>query len=46
MEAVLEDTLRYTKERKAFGRPIGGQQNGVSCWPSWPPRPPYGRLGV
>jgi alkylation response protein AidB-like acyl-CoA dehydrogenase len=27
MEAVLEDTLQYTKERKAFGRPIGSQQN-------------------
>src|ERR1700752_935843 len=27
MEAVLEPTLQYTKERKAFGRPIGSQQN-------------------
>src|SRR4029078_10092885 len=27
MEAVLEETLRYTKERKAFGKPIGSQQN-------------------
>jgi alkylation response protein AidB-like acyl-CoA dehydrogenase len=27
MEAVLETTLQYTKERKAFGRPIGSQQN-------------------
>jgi alkylation response protein AidB-like acyl-CoA dehydrogenase len=27
MEAVLEDTLQYAKERKAFGRPIGSQQN-------------------
>jgi alkylation response protein AidB-like acyl-CoA dehydrogenase len=27
MEAVLESTLQYTKERKAFGRPIGSQQN-------------------
>lgn len=27
MEAVLEVTLQYTKERKAFGRPIGSQQN-------------------
>ena len=27
MEAVLEQTLQYTKERKAFGRPIGSQQN-------------------
>ncbi len=27
MEAVLEETLQYTKERKAFGRPIGSQQN-------------------
>ena len=23
----LENTLKYTKERKAFGRPIGSQQN-------------------
>ena len=23
MEAVLEQTLQYTKERKAFGKPIG-----------------------
>ena len=23
MEPVLEETLQYTKERKAFGRPIG-----------------------
>ncbi|MBV9514132.1 MAG: acyl-CoA dehydrogenase family protein [Mycobacteriaceae bacterium] len=27
MEAVLEATLQYTKERKAFGRPIGSFQN-------------------
>ena len=27
MEAVLEDTLQYTKERKAFGKPIGSFQN-------------------
>ena len=27
MEAVLESTLQYTKERKAFGQPIGSQQN-------------------
>lgn len=27
MEAVLDDTLQYTKERKAFGKPIGSQQN-------------------
>ena len=27
MEEVLESTLQYTKERKAFGRPIGSQQN-------------------
>jgi len=27
MEAVLEETLRYTKERKAFGKPIGSFQN-------------------
>jgi alkylation response protein AidB-like acyl-CoA dehydrogenase len=27
METVLELTLQYTKERKAFGRPIGSQQN-------------------
>ncbi|OAN32750.1 acyl-CoA dehydrogenase family protein [Mycolicibacterium iranicum] len=27
MEAVLDVTLQYTKERKAFGRPIGSQQN-------------------
>ena len=27
METVLESTLQYTKERKAFGRPIGSQQN-------------------
>jgi long-chain-acyl-CoA dehydrogenase len=27
MEAVLTDTLQYAKERKAFGRPIGSQQN-------------------
>jgi long-chain-acyl-CoA dehydrogenase len=27
MEAVLENTLQYTKERKAFGRPIGSFQN-------------------
>jgi alkylation response protein AidB-like acyl-CoA dehydrogenase len=27
MEAVLDDTLQYAKERKAFGRPIGSQQN-------------------
>ena len=27
MENVLEETLQYTKERKAFGRPIGSQQN-------------------
>ena len=27
MEAVLTETLQYTKERKAFGRPIGSQQN-------------------
>jgi alkylation response protein AidB-like acyl-CoA dehydrogenase len=27
MEALLEDTLRNTKERKAFGRPIGSRQN-------------------
>jgi len=27
METVLELTLQYTKERKAFGRPVGSQQN-------------------
>ena len=27
MEAVLAGTLQYTKERKAFGKPIGSQQN-------------------
>src|SRR5437764_1027793 len=27
METVLEQTLQYTKERKAFGRPIGSFQN-------------------
>jgi alkylation response protein AidB-like acyl-CoA dehydrogenase len=27
MEAVLESTLQYTKERKAFGKPIGSFQN-------------------
>jgi alkylation response protein AidB-like acyl-CoA dehydrogenase len=27
MESVLEDTIRYVKERKAFGKPIGSFQN-------------------
>ncbi|MDY6996535.1 MAG: acyl-CoA dehydrogenase family protein [Actinomycetota bacterium] len=27
MEAVLAETLQYAKERKAFGKPIGKQQN-------------------
>ncbi len=27
MESTLEFTLQYAKERKAFGRPIGSQQN-------------------
>ncbi|BBZ04948.1 acyl-CoA dehydrogenase FadE20 [Mycolicibacterium chitae] len=27
MEAVLEETIEYTKERKAFGKPIGSFQN-------------------
>ncbi|MGK2881139.1 MAG: acyl-CoA dehydrogenase family protein [Mycobacterium sp.] len=27
METVLEQTLTYAKERKAFGKPIGSQQN-------------------
>lgn len=27
MEAVLEQTIQYTKERKAFGKPIGSFQN-------------------
>src|ERR1700721_4173628 len=27
MEEVLESTLQYTKERKAFGKPIGSFQN-------------------
>ncbi|MGE0220231.1 acyl-CoA dehydrogenase family protein [Mycolicibacterium sp.] len=27
MAAVLSETLQYAKERKAFGRPIGSQQN-------------------
>ncbi|MCG5433868.1 acyl-CoA dehydrogenase family protein [Mycobacterium sp. MYCO198283] len=27
METVLEQTLQYAKERKAFGKPIGSQQN-------------------
>ena len=27
MEAVLEETLQYTKDRKAFGKPIGSFQN-------------------
>jgi len=27
MESVLEDTIQYVKERKAFGKPIGSFQN-------------------
>ncbi len=27
MESVLEETIQYTKERKAFGKPIGSFQN-------------------
>jgi alkylation response protein AidB-like acyl-CoA dehydrogenase len=27
MESVLETTIQYTKDRKAFGRPIGSFQN-------------------
>ena len=27
MEAVLEETIRYTSQRKAFGKPIGSFQN-------------------
>jgi alkylation response protein AidB-like acyl-CoA dehydrogenase len=27
MESVLEDTISYVKERKAFGKPIGSFQN-------------------
>jgi alkylation response protein AidB-like acyl-CoA dehydrogenase len=27
MEAVLEQTIQYTKDRKAFGKPIGSFQN-------------------
>ncbi|WP_059022355.1 acyl-CoA dehydrogenase family protein [Mycobacterium sp. M26] len=27
IEAVLEETIQYTKERKAFGKPIGSFQN-------------------
>lgn len=27
MESVLEETIRYVKERKAFGKPIGSFQN-------------------
>lgn len=39
MESVLEQTLQYAKERKAFGRSIGSFQNSRFCWPSWQPRP-------
>ncbi|PRC61167.1 hypothetical protein C6A85_11725, partial [Mycobacterium sp. ITM-2017-0098] len=27
LHSALDDTLQYAKERKAFGRPIGSQQN-------------------
>lgn len=39
METALEHTLRYTKERQAFGRPIFGFRTPSSSSPRWPPRP-------
>src|ERR1700758_141136 len=37
METVLEQTLQYTKERKAFGRSIGSFQNSRFLLPELPP---------
>ena len=38
MEKVLEETIQYSKERKAFGRPIGSSRTAGSCSPSLQPR--------
>ena len=42
-EQVLADTIDYTQERKAFGRPISKFQNTSSSWSSARPRWRSGR---
>ena len=37
-EQVLEDTLAYVQERKAFGKPIASSRTRSSSWPSARPR--------
>ena len=35
---ILEETIEYVKERKAFGQPVGSFQHNKFLSPSWSPR--------
>ena len=36
--AAFDETLRYVKDRKAFGTRSARSRTPSSCWPRWPPR--------